>query len=594
MNELDYKALFESAEVGLICLDREGLVLATNKKAAECLGKTPGIQMPSGLTDAADRIKRAFLQDEKQSYEDLLLIEGQEKWLASTYRLIKNQGDDKTCVLVSILDVTHGHTTEAALTESENLLRHTQKVGRLGSWHVDFDKNTINWSDGLFELYGLDKNDGVPDISTWQHEITPAVNTRNDPNLSIEERISQTLMGEEPYTDDFKITRKDNGEVRYIHSIGQIIADEDGRPARMIGTVQDVTDQKKKEEDIIYISYHDSLTGLFNRRFFEEELARMNTRRQLPLSIILGDVNGLKLVNDVYGHHDGDKLLQNVAELLKTACRAEDLISRWGGDEFIICLPKTDADAAQLIINRIIELRDTDQEGLGIHQLLPSISLGLATKRDESEDIQIIIREAENAMYRQKLLESKAMHSTVLHTMQQKLFDCGIESRQHAERLAVLCQKIGQQMQLPQSQLDDLILLSNLHDIGKIIINEDILNKPGKLTDEEWQEIKRHTETGYRLAKATPELNRIAESILSHHEQWDGKGYPQGLSGQDIPLAARILFAADAYDTMTHDRPYMDAISRTSAREELQQQAGQQFDPAIVETLLAILEEEGR
>lgn len=447
------------------------------------------------------------------------------------------------------------------------LYDHMQKVGRLGSWQIDFELKNVFWSDGLFEIYGLDQEDGVP-----------------------EDFISQALINMEPYADDFRITRRDSGETRYIHSIGQVITNENGKPVRMIGTVQDVTEQKKKEQDIIYVSYHDSLTGLYNRRFIEEELQRLNTRRQLPLSIILGDVNGLKLINDVYGHHDGDKLLQTVADLLKRACRSEDLISRWGGDEFIICLPKTDYDAAEQIVNRITEMRDTSESGFGDQQMLPSISLGLATKTDESEEIRQIIREAENAMYRQKLIESKSLHSTVLKSMQQTLFDRGIESRAHADRLAVLCQKIGRQLGLPYSKIEELNLLAKLHDIGKIIIDQHILNKPEKLTDDEWREIKRHTETGYRIAKSTPELTRIAESILSHHEQWDGKGYPQGLAGQEIPLSARILSVADAYDTMTHDRPYMDAISLPAAREELRSQAGRQFDPQLVETLVEILE----
>ena len=186
----------------------------------------------------------------------------------------------------------------------EELLSHTQTAGRIGSWYTDFKTGKVTWTDGLFELFGQDKADGLPDDSLWRPDFSQSAGLDGQPRVPIEDRISLALSGKAPYIDDFSITRKDTGETRFIHSTSMVILDEQGQPDHMIGTLQDVTEQRRREEEILYINYHDTLTGLYNRRFFEEELNRLDTRRQLPLSIIVGNVKGLKLVNDIYGYHE--------------------------------------------------------------------------------------------------------------------------------------------------------------------------------------------------------------------------------------------------------------------------------------------------
>jgi len=164
------------------------------------------------------------------------------------------------------------------------------------------------------------------------------------------------------------------------------------------------------------------------------------------------------------------------------------------------------------------------------------------------------------------------------------------ETEQHAERLAELSTRVGRMLNLMEKDLGELQLLGMLHDIGKIGIDDKILNKPGKLTEEEWVIMKRHPEIGYRIARASHKLARIADYILTHHERWDGTGYPKGLKGNDIPLLSRILAVADAYDAMTEDRVYRKAMSKEQALEEIRQNAGTQFDPLIsnifIETIL--------
>lgn len=345
---------------------------------------------------------------------------------------------------------------------------------------------------------------------------------------------------------------------------------------------RDVFKDRMKKEAIIYLSYHDRLTGLYNRAFFEEEAERLDTERQLPISLIMGDVNGLKMTNDVYGHRKGDNLLIAIAKVLKESCRTEDLIARWGGDEFVILLPKTSGKIADEICKRI----RTACNKATIEQHTLSISLGYATKEKLSENIMNVLQKAEDFMYKRKLLESKSMRTSIICSIKKTLHEKSHETEEHVERLNALTKKIGGILGLTENELNDLEVLSMLHDIGKVAINDSILMKPCELNDEEWAEIKKHPAIGYRIAQSAPEMAQISEYILSHHERWDGKGYPQGLMGESIPLLARILAVVDAYDTMLKDRPYRRSLTHLEAKEELIKNAGKQFDPKIVQVFI--------
>ncbi|MDS1029225.1 diguanylate cyclase [Bacillota bacterium LX-D] len=364
----------------------------------------------------------------------------------------------------------------------------------------------------------------------------------------------------------------------------RIIKWPDGRNVRLEIAV-DITEIIKREKEITYLSYHDKLTGLYNRAFLEKELHRLDTEKKLPISLIMGDVNGLKLVNDVFGHQQGDKLLKLIAKILCASCRSQDIIGRWGGDEFVMLLPETPEPIANEICERI--KRHCNQYNCA--EFSPSISLGYATKDKHNEDINSILTKAEDYMYKHKLLESRSHHNYILASMKKTLYERSCQIEEHADRIVEICKKVGSMMKLSGDQLNDLEVFAMLHDIGKIAIKDSILNKPGKLTEEEWLEMRKHPEIGYRIAQTVPELMPIAKYILAHHERWDGKGYPQGLKGKEIPLLARILAIADAYDAMTEDRPYRKAMSSVEAREELVRNAGTQFDPEILQYFLSIL-----
>lgn len=376
------------------------------------------------------------------------------------------------------------------------------------------------------------------------------------------------------------------GEKIPVEDTAAPIKDKDGNITGVVIVFRDCTEKKKKQEEIQYLSFHDTLTGLYNRSFLEEEIKRLDTEEQYPISIIMADVNGLKMINDSYGYDAGNEFLQKAAEILRKACGEEDIVVRWGGDEFVIFLPQTTLDEAWIISEGISQVsREFQYRSLPI-----SMALGVSSKVSREENIYEIIGMAEKRMHRNKLAESRSVRSAVLASLRKTLAEKSLETEEHTDRMGCLAEKIADKLGLTRDEKDRLNLLVSLHDIGKITISREILNKPGKLTKEEWEEIKGHTETGYRIARSTKEIEHVALDILSHHERWDGNGYPQGLSEENIPLLARINAIVDAYDVMTNGRPYKEPMTKEEAIEELKRCAGTQFDPELVNYFIDILE----
>ncbi|MEN3186247.1 MAG: PAS domain-containing protein [Atribacterota bacterium] len=393
----------------------------------------------------------------------------------------------------------------------------------------------------------------------------------------------------------FKSGKPEEGEVTAYngtiwHQKAYPILDENGKAFRVVEISVDITERKKAEEQIRYLSFHDPLTGLYNRFFLQEELKRLDAPRQLPLSIIMGDVNNLKLVNDAFGHEVGDELLKRMASILLRSCRKEDIVARFGGDEFLILLPQTSSIAVQEVIERIRKLCREEWKGTEKHIPL-SISLGYATKEREEENVQAVINEAESRMYRNKLVESRSARSVLIASLERSLWEISEETEAHSRRLRDMALRMGKVLGLPSSDLDALELLARLHDLGKLGVSRTILSKPGPLNEKEWEEIKKHPEIGYRIAQASPELLPVAEGILTHHERFDGSGYPQGLRREEIPIIARIISIIDAFDAMTSIRPYRRPLTREEALQEIRRNAGTQFDLFLVEVFFRVMGE---
>jgi len=357
------------------------------------------------------------------------------------------------------------------------------------------------------------------------------------------------------------------------------------RAGKIIGAVVtflDITERKKSETEILYLSYRDQLTGLYNRRYFEEELVRLDVPRNFPLTMVMADMNGLKLINDSLGHAMGDEILKKIAEVLQKGCRSGDLIARLGGDEFVILLPKTDSCETKQMIQRI--KNSASKEKVGSVDI--SISFGYGTKNGEQERIQDILKIAEDHMYSNKLVESPSMRRKAITTLISTLHGRSKQEENHAHRVSELCKSMGKALNLPETEIEELTTAGLLHDIGKIAIEESLLSKPETLTDNEWEEVRRHSEIGYRILSTVNNMSQMAEYILAHHERWDGKGYPKGLKGEDIPLQARIIHIAEAYNDMTSARSYRNTLSIKEAVIELQKNAGFQFDPELIKVFI--------
>jgi len=394
----------------------------------------------------------------------------------------------------------------------------------------------------------------------------------------------EILTYEENVTDTF-------GKTRTFLSTKGPIYNKDEKIIGLYGVARDITESKKAEENLIYLNYHDHLTDLYNRRFFEEELKRLDTKENLPLSIMMFDINGLKLVNDSFGHYSGDCLLKKAAETIKRACREEDIIARIGGDEFVVILPKTDADNTLQVSNHIKEMASKEK----VANIELSISYGYDTKTSDKQSIIEIIANAENHMYRHKLYERSSMRSKTIDLIMNALFEKSNREAIHSNRVSIICKAIVSEMNFDKESVNQIGIAGLIHDIGKIGIDEKTLNNPGSLSGDERKEIERHPEIGWRLLSSTNEFSELAQFVLSHHEKWDGSGYPNGLKGKEIPLEARVIAVADAYDAMTSERSYRKALCKDEAIKELKRCSGTQFDSEIVDIFIGqvISDEQG-
>lgn len=327
----------------------------------------------------------------------------------------------------------------------------------------------------------------------------------------------------------------------------------------------------------------DLLTGLGNRGELEVDLARACARATPaePALLILFDLNGFKLYNDTYGHPAGDDLLARLGRRLREAVRPDGEAYRIGGDEFCVLMTGSFGSFEPSLAAATTAL---SEHGPGF---TVDSSLGSVLIPADASDPGAAIQLADVRMYEQKdsgrVSAGSQVEEALLTTLAERQPDLG----EHVHGVAQLSLRVGERLGLDSGELVILHRAAELHDIGKIAIPDAILDKPGPLDETERAFIERHTELGERIIAAAPSLAPVAKLVRSSHERFDGTGYPDGLAGEDIPLASRIIFACDAFSAMTSDRPYSDARAVPEALEELQFCAGGQFDPVVVDSLCA-------
>ena len=324
------------------------------------------------------------------------------------------------------------------------------------------------------------------------------------------------------------------------------------------------------------------MTGLYNRRFLEIEYHRLSNSRNLPLTVLALDINGLKLINDAFGHHLGDYLLREVSKAISSSLRSDEILSRMGGDEFAVLLPRTDEICALKIMDQIRK----DVSLVEVNGIPGSISIGSSTANEVTMKLDDMLRNADEKMYKLKNRERQEFRSNAVSSMYKKLISLNDREDLHCKYVYETVMKIADQLNLTENQRLDLGISAKYHDIGKLALPEDLLLKNESLSPEEYEQIKKHSEIGFQIIKSSDIFSHVAENILHHHENWDGTGYPGGLSGENIPLFSRIIHVADAFESMIHYRPYRMPRTQDEALEELIRYSGKQFDPDVVVALI--------
>ncbi|WP_347488965.1 diguanylate cyclase [Desulfoscipio sp. XC116] len=372
----------------------------------------------------------------------------------------------------------------------------------------------------------------------------------------------------------------------YLSVDCKVITPVEGDESLVMLILTDITDKYKAQEQVAFLSYHDKLTLLYNRAYVEEWLSELSPQSGYPLSVIMADMNGLKLTNDVFGHAQGDNLLVRLAGVLLRCCRKTDIVARWGGDEFIVLLPGTDKDVCVKVCERI-KTACMEEKGSPIEL---SVALGVATRQSPLGSMADLFSMAESRMYANKLRESKQVRRKIIRGLQEILNARCYETYGHAKRLEDLLLAFAGSLGYTRESVEmrHLSLLAGLHDIGKVAVSGKILDKPGPLTAGEWESIRSHSEIGFRMAQSIGET-AVGELILAHHERWDGQGYPYGMRGEQIPRLARLFAIVDAYDVMTHDCPYREVLSQAHALKEIEKGSGTQFDPELAKAFMQFI-----
>ncbi|MGE4453638.1 MAG: diguanylate cyclase [Sphaerochaeta sp.] len=354
---------------------------------------------------------------------------------------------------------------------------------------------------------------------------------------------------------------------------------QDGNVIGSVITFLDNTERQQNLEKIAFLSFHDQLTGLYNRSYADEAMIRLDTEEHFPLSIIIGDVNGLKLTNDIFGHTSGDRLLITIAKCLRTACRTSDMVSRIGGDEFLLLLPRTDSEEADEIIKRIEGQLEKERVEVGKR----SISLGSATKTAAQQTIQSVFDQAEDQMYRRKTLRRAETQKQQLQRLREMLWEKAPSERHHAMQVKNHAAHLAELLGLNDEEKSRLMRAGFYHDIGKVVLDPALIiaKKRDALMQKNYQE---HVSAGYRILNMFSETVDLAPLVLHHHEWWDGSGYLKGLKGAEIPFYSRILRLAEVWE-----REHLDLATPEKIKEVLRELAGIEVDPYLVERIINAL-----
>lgn len=367
--------------------------------------------------------------------------------------------------------------------------------------------------------------------------------------------------------------------VKYIKILQQFVRSNE---TLIHMAVIDETELVIYQKKIQYMSDHDALTGVYNRHYYEQLIERLNNELTDRFGVIFADINGLKMMNDAFGHDFGDELIKRAVEIIKSQLDETMYLSRIGGDEFVIIMTET----SEALMKAFVQNLKEKAKQVKVKDIQLSIAFGFSYKRKENQTLLKLIHLAEDRMYQNKLYTKSSGRKDIIDGILAVLHEKKPREKEHGERVSFLAEQFGKVLNLNQTDIYQLKTAGLLHDIGKVAVDHAILDKTTRLDTEEKREMKQHPEMGFRILQASQEFKSIANIVLAHHEFFDGTGYPRQLKGKEIPYLSRILAICDTYDAMTKERPYSVAVSKEMAINELNQHKGTQFDPELVEIFI--------
>ncbi len=500
-----------------------------------------------------------------------LTKDGEKLWLLSySFPMFDNKGNYRG-YRGSDTDITEKHNVQLALKQSEEKYRFITENTSDVIWILNLEKLNFTYiSPAIYNLRGFTPEEAM--AQSVEESMT------KESWALVQKEIERTLgiFIMDPSNDSNNMMT-----IQQLHKDGSIKWIEISTRYRfnvkneieVIGISRDVTERKINDDEIRYLSYHDQLTGLYNRRYFEMEVERLDTLRNHPIAVITIDINGLKMTNDVFGHNAGDELIKQAAKTLKQACREDEIIVRLGGDEFLILLPKTNEFDCIQIINRVQEIILKEKE----NKHLLSVSLGYGIKHTVDNQIKDIINQADQYMYQNKLIESEIHKRQLLGIIMKRLYRLDPDLRRHLKSMNEFVTQFGHYLKLKKETIDELKLAAMYHDIGKIGIDVEHVKLFQTDRVKYAYLLKRQPELSYQILRYITEYIEIANIILAYHENFDGSGYPRGIRGNDIPMESMMIHIVNNYDKLR----FNVGLSVEDAIKELQTQKSIELEPKL-------------
>ncbi|MGL4876334.1 MAG: HD domain-containing phosphohydrolase [Clostridium sp.] len=350
-----------------------------------------------------------------------------------------------------------------------------------------------------------------------------------------------------------------------------------------LGISKDISENKIFQNEIIEATYKDRATGLYNRNYFEKISEELGKSYDEDLLLIMGDADGLKVVNDALGHFEGDRYLKEIGEIIIEAVDGVGDVIRWGGDEFVVLVQNGTNEMGERIKGRIRSLcKKYSKGGAPIN-----ISVGYSIKNEKNKTIEDMLNDAEETVYKEKVFKGEKIKEEFLEFIQEKVYLKTLENEDKAWENEDIVKKISKKLKLSKEQVENINLALKFHDIGMIAVPEEILNTPiHKLTDDQAEILRKHVDKSYRIVKMYPKIAKISKIILSHHEYYNGKGYPLGLKGEDIPIEARVIRVIDCYD---YYKRCANGLTENEVLQIIKKDSNRKYDPKVVEAFLEII-----